>query len=157
MDFSTDALTQRLQNLEALNTHLTFRISRLSKLLEIEGTARLDECGVNLTGYRMLQVIHTFKDISVSDLSKVMLIDRALISRTASHLIERGLLKAGSDPSSRRKKILSLTDEGQRLFHDLRARFDERQSEIEDLLSDPQLRQLLDSIDKISLYLEQRV
>jgi DNA-binding MarR family transcriptional regulator len=157
MDFSKDALTERLQNLEELNTHLTFRISRLSKLLEVEGAARLADSGINLTAYRMLLVIEIFGEISVSDLAKVMLIDRALISRAASDMIERGLLDARSDPASRRKKLLALTGPGRDVFVELRDRFDARQAEVEALLSGESLEGLWSSIDAISRYLEQRI
>ncbi|MEM9139013.1 MAG: helix-turn-helix domain-containing protein, partial [Pseudomonadota bacterium] len=91
MALTTDHLLQQVARLEALNANLTFRISRMAKLLEAEGAQRLEGSGLNLTSYRMMMVIAIFEEISVSDLSKLMLIDRAQISRAASDLIEDGL------------------------------------------------------------------
>lgn len=91
MSLSTDDRLERTAKLDALNSRLTFRISRMNKLLEIEGVHRLAGSGINLTAYRMMLVIQVFGEISVSDLSKIMLIDRAQISRAATDLIHSDL------------------------------------------------------------------
>ncbi|MEL7000163.1 MAG: MarR family transcriptional regulator [Pseudomonadota bacterium] len=128
MNLSTDDLLDQVAKRDALNTHLTFRLSRLAKLLEVEGTQRLAGSGINLTGYRMMLVIEIFGEITVSDLGKVMLIDRAQISRAGADLIDRGLLEARGNPSSRRKKMLALTQAGTALYAELRERFDQREA-----------------------------
>ncbi len=128
MSLSTTDLMERIAKLEALNAHLTFRISRMSKLLELEGAQRLSDSDINLTAYRMMLVIEVFEEISVSDLSKIMLIDRAQISRAATELIGTGLLEARADRISKRKKLLALTAAGAELYDQLRTRFDEREA-----------------------------
>lgn len=157
MALSTQALKDQIQRLDILNTNLTFRISRLSKVLEVEGAQRIAGSGVNLTGYRMMMVIGIFEEISVSDLSKLTVIDRAQISRAASELIERGLLEARADANSRRKKLLALTAAGQAQLAELKAPFAERQAEIEALLDPADLAGLSNAIEKISAYLDQRL
>ncbi len=127
MSLSTDELLARVAKLDALNSHLTFRISRMAKLLEVEGAQRLAGTGVNLTAYRMMLVIQVFEEISVSDLAKIMLIDRAQISRAATEMIENGLLEGRADRISKRKKLLALTPAGDALYADLRTRFDSRE------------------------------
>ena len=128
MSLSTTDLMERIAKLEALNAHLTFRISRMSKLLELEGAQRLLDSDINLTAYRMILVIEVFEEISVSDLSKIMLIDRAQISRAATELIGTGLLEARADRIIKRKKLLALTAAGAELYDRLRIRFDEREA-----------------------------
>lgn len=157
MALSTQALKDQIQRLDILNANLTFRISRLSKVLEVEGAQRIAGSGVNLTGYRMMMVIGIFEEISVSDLSKLTVIDRAQISRAASELIERGLLEARADANSRRKKLLALTAAGQAQLAELKAPFAERQAEIEALLDPADLAGLSNAIEKISAYLDQRL
>lgn len=157
MDFSPGALTQRLQQIERLNTHLTFRISRMSKLLETDGIARLAGSGVTLTCYRMMLVIEIFEQISVSDLSKIMVIDRAQISRAATDLIERGLLEARSDRASKRKKLLALSSAGLKEFEALKALFADREDAIEGLLTEDDLKGLWQAIDKITSHLLEKV
>jgi DNA-binding MarR family transcriptional regulator len=157
MDLSPETLTQRLQQIQRLNTHLTFRISRMSKLLEVEGIVRLQGSGITLTCYRMMLVIEIFEEISVSDLSKIMVIDRAQISRAATDLIERGLLEARADRASKRKKLLALSDAGREKFETLNALFADRQETIEGLLTDDDLKGLWQAIDKITNHLAEKV
>ena len=156
MDLSPETLTQRLQQIQLLNTHLTFRISRMSKLLEADGIARLAGTGMTLTCYRMMLVIEIFEEISVSDLSKIMVIDRAQISRAATDLIERGFLDARADRASKRKKLLALSDAGCRKFETLKALFADRQATIEALLNEDDLKGLWRAIDKITDHLTAR-
>ncbi|MEM7213434.1 MAG: MarR family transcriptional regulator [Pseudomonadota bacterium] len=156
MSLNTDDLLRRVANLEALNSHLTFRISRMAKMLEVEGAKRLSGSGINLTAYRMMLVIEVFEEISVSDLSRIMLIDRAQISRAASQLIERDLIEARSDKTSRRKKLIALTPEGAAVYARLRARFDEREASLTAAL-EPDQRALWSAIDGLSSWLEQEI
>ena len=153
MSLSTDPLLARVRMLDELNSHLTFRISRMSKLLEVEGAQRLSDTGINLTAYRTMLVINIFKEISVSDLSRIMVIDRAQVSRGASDLIGRGILESRADARSKRKKLLALTPAGEALYAETRATFDTRETELTDAL-DQNLSALWTSIDRISAYLE---
>jgi len=154
MQLSTEALKQKVAKFEELGHQLTFRISRMSKLLEVEGSTRLAGTGVNLTGYRILLVVSIFEEISVSELSKIMVIDRAQISRSATELIRHGWLESRSDRQSKRKKLLALTSRGGREFGAIRARFDQRQAQLVELLSAEELQGLSRAIDKISHFVE---
>ena len=157
MALSTRALKEHIQRLDVLNANLTFRISRLSKVLEVEGAQRIAGSGINLTGYRMMMVIGVFGEISVSDLSKLTVIDRAQVSRAATELIDRGLLEARADANSRRKKLLALTQTGQAKLADLNNTFADRQTDIEAMLDQAELEGLTSAIEKISAYLDDRL
>lgn len=156
MSLSTDDLLSRVAKLDALNTHLTFRISRMAKLLEAEGAERLAGSGINLTAYRMMLVIEVFDEISVSDLSRIMLIDRAQVSRAATDLIERGVLEARSDKISKRKKLLALTKDGAATYADLRTRFNDRELALTDAIGDD-LDALWKGVNGITDWLERKV
>ena len=153
VSLSTDDLLARVAKLEALNTHLTFRLSRMAKLLEVEGAERLEGSGVNLTAYRMMLVIDVFGEISVSELARIMLIDRAQISRAGADLIERGLVEARADRISKRKKLLALTGEGKTIYSELRTRFDERETALTDAVGDD-LTALWAGVNRVSGWLE---
>lgn len=153
MSLSTTNLMERIAKLEALNAHLTFRISRMSKLLELEGSQRLSDSEINLTAYRMMLVIEVFGEISVSDLSKIMLIDRAQISRAATELIDTGLLEARADRISKRKKLLALSASGAELYDRLRTRFDEQEAALVSEIGDD-LDALWAAMNRISDWLE---
>lgn len=155
MALTTDHLLQQVARLEALNANLTFRISRMAKLLEAEGAQRLEGSGLNLTSYRMMMVIAIFEEISVSDLSKLMLIDRAQISRAASDLIEDGLLEAKADRTSKRKKLLALTEAGRAKLGPLKQRFNARQIDIEAALDAKGMAGLWHAIDRIDALVQE--
>ena len=157
MELTPETLLQRARMLEELNSHLTFRISRLAKLLEAEGAARVAGAAVNLTGYRMMLVVSIFGEITVSDLSKVMVIDRAQISRAATDMIERGLLAARANKASKRKKMLVLTEAGAAEFKRLKAAFDERQARLDAVLDADELAGLRAGLNKLSADLERNL
>lgn len=156
MSLSTEPLLRRVARLDQLNANLTFRIARLAKLLEVEGTERLDGSGINLSAYRIMLVVEIFEELSVSDISRLITLDRAQVSRAASELIEKGLLEARADQRSKRKKLLALTAAGRAQQQTLKARFTARQQEIETLLGDETLSSLWHAIDQITGYLETR-
>ncbi|MEM9141020.1 MAG: MarR family transcriptional regulator, partial [Pseudomonadota bacterium] len=111
--------------------------------------------GLNLTSYRMMMVIAIFEEISVSDLSKLMLIDRAQISRAASDLIEDGLLEAKADRTSKRKKLLALTEAGRAKLGPLKQRFNARQIDIEAALDAKGMAGLWHAIDRIDALVQE--
>lgn len=123
MNFSTNLLEEQMRKLNELNGDLPYRITRLSKLLDIEAAQRLRGSGINLTTYRILRVVAIYEEISVSDLARTMVIDRAQISRLAADLARKGHLTSKPDRSNRLKKLLMLTDEGRALFERLSLKF----------------------------------
>ncbi len=152
---TAEQMSTRLDHLAELETHLSFRISRLSKLLDTHSAAQLTGTGLNLTWYRILLVLQIFKETTAADLSRLMVLDRAQISRAAADLIAAGYVVARPDPSSKRKKLLSLTDSGHLAVNGALGRFQDRQAVLEAQLSAEDLRGLSESIDKLSEYLAQ--
>jgi len=150
MTISSAKLTAQARKIEALNSHLTFRITQMNKLLELEAATRLAGTGFTLTSYRILVIVGIFGEITAADLSRFMLIDRAQISRAAADLIDRGLLAVGADRSSRRKKLLSLTEAGRAVRERLYARFRARDAALDALLSDAEKAGLWSAIEKIT-------
>lgn len=157
MNISALKLALQARKIEALNSHITFRISQMSKLLEVEAAGRLAGTGVSLTSYRILMIVEIFGEITAADLSRFMVIDRAHISRAATDLIERGMLLVGADRSSKRKKLLSLSEDGQALTDRLHARFSARNAAIEELLTPDELESLWSAIEKITDFTTERI
>lgn len=127
-------LEAQLEGMKTLETHLTFQLARLAKLLEQHGALLLAPEEINLTGYRMMMIIDIFEQITVSDLSRVMLIDAGLISRTAKDMVEQGLIEYHPVPNNQRKKYLSLTQAGHAAFARFKAHFDTREEQLSALL-----------------------
>ena len=126
MRFSSTELETQLEQVRELENRLTFRLSVLSKMLDQQGQELLKDTPFNLTSYRVLLVVETFGAISISDISRFTALDRAQISRTAEALGHSGLVCFSADPNSKRKKIVSLTEEGVTLLEEIKPRFAER-------------------------------
>ena len=112
MFVESEEARNRLEALAHLETHLSFRISRLSKLLDNQAARLLTGSGLTLTGYRILFVLSIFRETTAADLSRLMVMDRAQISRAVSGLIGEGSISNRPDPTNRRKRLLRVTESG---------------------------------------------
>ena len=153
----TDAARARLEALSRLEERLSFRISRMSKLLDTHTSRQLAGSGLNLTAYRILMVLSLFRETSAADLSRLMVIDRAQISRSVAELVADGLLQDRPDPSSRRRKLLRLTAAGETALSAVAPGIAERQTVLQDILGPDELAGLVAAIDKISRHLAQEL
>ncbi|MEM1233751.1 MAG: MarR family transcriptional regulator, partial [Pseudomonadota bacterium] len=153
MNFSTDQLRDQMQKLSQLNGHLTYRITKLSKLLESEAVMRLKGTGVNLTTYRIMLVVSIFEEITVSDLARLMVIDRAQVSRLATEMTKQGWLTSKPDKSNKLKKLLMLTDAGHVQYARLRAVFKDRADLITEHASEEELEVLWQVIERVNMHL----
>ncbi len=147
MLLSARALEHQLEKVRDLESRLTFRLSVLSKLLDHQAQELLAGTDINLTSYRMLQIISTFDTVSISDISRFCGIDRAQVSRSAVDLDKRGLVVFSDDPASQRKKLVSLSDAGQELIDQLRPRFLARNAEFDALLGPERRTALTEAIN----------
>lgn len=72
----------------------------------------LQPTGLKATQYSMLVNISRHKDITISDLGEVMLLDQTTVTRNVNILKKGGYVKATKDIHDSRTKIISLTDMG---------------------------------------------
>lgn len=150
MTHSARALEAQLGRVRALESLLTFQMAVVSRRLDQQASALLQDTGLNLTAYRILTVTDVFEAISVSDLSRYNAIDRAQVSRTAADLERRGLVSFLSDPGSRRKKLVALTDAGVALLETVRPRFMQRNRDLEAALGPEALEGLRQGLEALA-------
>lgn len=134
MKLTVAELESQLEKVRDLEGKLTFRLSVLSKILDQQGAELLKGTSLSLTAYRLLTVVETFGEISISDLSRFTAFDRAQISRTADALGKQGLVAFGDDPNSKRKKLVRLSEKGHERLNEIRPRFHERQSALKEAM-----------------------
>ena len=77
----------------------------------------LRDAGVNVTQFSLLRLIRTEKEISVSTLSRYMVMDRTSITRALVPL-ERDTLIKSRPGADKRIRIVSLTKKGLKLVED---------------------------------------
>lgn len=150
MYFLQKQMQDRIERIAELEQHLTFKIARLSKLLDTHAARVIADTDLHLTDYRILMILNIFEPTTAADLGRLMVVDRAQISRTVRVLIQSGLVATADDPANLRKKLLSLTDAGRALVEELAPRYDARQDALIEQLSEQDLRGLNESIDKLS-------
>jgi DNA-binding MarR family transcriptional regulator len=157
MNLSSKNLKQQLDQVKELESQKTFQLARLSKILEHHGQSIVQGSGVNLTGYRMLMIISIFDEITLSDLSNIMLVDGAQISRAAKELVHKNYLEYRSVPGNQRKKYLAHTKAGSELFKLLKPRFNEREANISKLLRKEGIEEMWAGVDLISEFVTQEL
>ena len=96
---------------------------------------RLRSCGLNITQYSMLRTIEYGQQISVSTLSRYMVMDQTSISRALAPLERDRLIRsrAGTD---KRTRIVSLTKKGTKFIAKAKPHWDEAQKTFLDLIGD---------------------
>jgi DNA-binding MarR family transcriptional regulator len=98
-----------------------------------------DDClrvsGLNITQYSVLRMIEFGQQISVSTLSRYMVVDQTSITRALAPLERDGLIRsrAGSD---KRTRIVSLTKKGTKLIANAKPRWDRAQKTLLNLIGD---------------------
>ena len=101
--------------------------------------------------------VELFEETSAADLGHVLLIDRAQISRSVRDLMEQGFLLTRPDPSSKRRKLLRLSDEGQALLDIVKPAFARRQEDFIAALGETEAKVLNDAIATLTSYLAQEL
>jgi DNA-binding MarR family transcriptional regulator len=150
MNISSKSLERQLDQVKELESLKTFQLARLSKILEHHGQSMVQGSGVNLTGYRMLLIINIFDEITLSDLSDIMLIDGAQISRVAKDLVDKNYLEYRPVPGNQRKKYLAHTKDGSELLKLLKPRFNKREAGIAKLLKKEGIEEMWTGVNLIT-------
>ncbi|WP_417601484.1 MarR family winged helix-turn-helix transcriptional regulator [Pararhodobacter oceanensis] len=147
MHFSAKTLEDQLERVRALESRLTFRLSILSKFLDQQAQAMLEGSGINLTGYRILNVINTLGGTSISDISRFCAMDRAQVSRSATELERQGLVMFKEDAVSKRKKLVEISSAGNTLLETIKPAFLERNEKLDELLGPERKAALTEAIN----------
>ncbi|ASK36257.1 MarR family transcriptional regulator [Alcanivorax sp. N3-2A] len=107
-----DVAPERLnKSLETL--HFAFRglVAEPDTILRDNGLSRIH--------HRLLFFISTYDELSVNELVETMRLTKQAIHKPLKTLVERELVSVRRDPSDKRIKRLSLTDQGQKLENGL--------------------------------------
>lgn len=71
------------------------------------------ESGLNLSQWRVLVAVAEVPGRSAAEVVALTPMDKGIVSRAASTLVENGLLRKESDPADKRRSELFVTDAGQ--------------------------------------------
>lgn len=150
MHMTAKSLEAQLEKVRELEGRLTFRLSVLSKTIDQQSSDLLKDTPLSLASYRILAVVGTFEEISISDISRFNAVDRAQVSRTAVDLAASGYVAFQSDPGSKRKKIVVLTEAGRALLDSLSPKFETRRKALKEGLGEEANAALWQGLDKLA-------
>lgn len=136
MTMSARQLELQLARVKKLESNVTFQFGNIAKLMELDAIDHLQGSGLNLTAFRVLRTVETFKQISMADLARYMVTDNAQISRTVADLRQRGLVEVEADACNKRRKLVLLTEAGRAKLDKLNVSFLARQKAVSECLGD---------------------
>jgi DNA-binding MarR family transcriptional regulator len=127
---------------------LSYKLAILSRLFERGSEAQLARrYGFWLTDCRLLGHLLARSPRTVRDLAEDMVMDKAPISRSASRLVEKGMLTREADPADGRSAVFNLTPEGRKLASTIMSNARVGQNRFLTLLKPDECWVLLDAID----------
>ena len=137
---------------------LSYKLAILSRLFERGSEAQLARhYGFWLTDCRLLGHLLAKSPRTVRDLAEDMVMDKAPISRSASRLVEKGMLTREADPADGRSAVFNLTVEGRKLASTIMARARSGQARYLGLLTPEESWVMLDAVDKLLEFAKTRV
>jgi DNA-binding MarR family transcriptional regulator len=104
----------------SLEQYLPYRLAVTSaKVSGLIAKAYEARFGLNIAQWRLLAVLNEAAPLSGQDLVSRTLMDKVMVSRTVSSLIERGLIKRKANNKDKRFQSLTLSKMGQQVVNDI--------------------------------------
>ena len=100
-----------------LDRFLPYRLSVASNAVSTQiSTAYRRRFGLKIAEWRLIAILTESERATPASLCESGRMDKISVSRAATALIDRGLIKAAANPSDGRSHLLSLTVNGQKLY-----------------------------------------
>ncbi len=142
-------------NPPALQDFLTWRLHRLAKLTDRQSTdAYASVFGLGVGEARCLAAIGQFAPLSVKDLASRANLDKAQASRAAQMLVDRALVLKSASETDARGVVLTLTRVGRPLWKRVMQLIEQRNADIFGCLSKAERRQLEAVFDRLIAHAE---
>jgi len=122
----------------------------MMKQVELAVRAELDELarpvGLTALQYTALTVLERHPDLTAAHLARLSFVTAQSMADMVTALLDRGLIERHRDPADRRRLVIALTPEGERLLSDLRPAVVALERQMLSLMSDDEARTLRHSI-----------
>ena len=142
----------------ALQDFLTWRLHRLTKLTDRQSSdAYANVFGLGVGEARCLAAIGQFAPLSVKDLAARANLDKAQASRAAQMLVDRALVSKSASETDARGVVLTLTRTGRPLWKRVMKLIEQRNADIFGCLSKAEQRQLEAVFDRLIAHADSRL
>lgn len=99
-------------------TYLPYYLAHVLHRYDLNMAAELSRSGLNNSSWRVLSTLHYRSRLSLTELSRITVLERSFVGRVVGGLRERGLVLREAGEFDRRNVRVSLTREGMALFRD---------------------------------------
>ena len=114
------SLNNESQQILQLERYLPYRLSILSNRISGKiAETYSDKFGLSVTQWRIMAVVGEYPDISADEVSAKTQIEKSMLSRAITKLLQRKLLIRDVDPSDKRRSMLQLTDTGWDVYQEV--------------------------------------
>jgi DNA-binding MarR family transcriptional regulator len=142
----------------ALQDFLTYRLHRLAKLTDRQSIcAYANVFGLGVGEARCLAAIGQFTPLSVKDLAARANLDKGQASRAAQMLVDRALVLKSASETDARGVVLKLTRSGRPLWKQVMQLIEQRNADIFGCLSQAEQRQLEAMFDRLIAHAHERL
>ena len=108
------------QNILKLERYLPYRLSILSNRISgLISETYGNKFALSITEWRIMAVLGEYPGVSADEVSIKTQIEKSILSRAISKLLQRKLLQREFDPADKRRSMLHLTNTGLSVYDDL--------------------------------------
>ncbi|QUJ75364.1 winged helix-turn-helix transcriptional regulator [Sulfitobacter albidus] len=142
---------------EHLTSFLTFRIARTQNKLNAQITHYLKtQSDISLVDWRVLRLLDAMGDTTMSQLARLLQMDKGQLSRKIRGLVERGLITSRVDKIDSRQQILRIDAAGKAMVAATLPVVQHRQRRLVEGISEADLELFLDVLGRIDTASEDR-
>ena len=133
-----------------LERYLPYRLSilsnRISALISEIYSAKF---ALSITEWRIMAVLGEYPGVSADEVSLKTQIEKSILSRAISKLLQRKLLERAFDPADKRRSMLRLTETGLSVYDELVPMSYDYEQELLTCFSDTERQQFSELIDRL--------
>jgi len=113
-------MTKNKDNILTLENFLPYQLSVSSnKISSFFTEIYQDKFALSITQWRIMAVLGEFPDISADDVSNKTQIEKSILSRAISKLLQRKFIQRTFSTEDKRRSILSLTATGHEVYDEI--------------------------------------
>jgi DNA-binding MarR family transcriptional regulator len=132
-----------------LASHLGYQLRIVSNAVSQTFARKVAEQGVTVAEWVLMRVLHDFQNLAPTPLAERMGMTKGAITKLASRLVEKALVKREANPDDKRAQTLSLTSRGRSLVPRLAKIADENDAAFFDLLTASDRGNLIRILERI--------
>jgi DNA-binding MarR family transcriptional regulator len=142
-------------SLLTLERYLPYRLSILSnRVSTLVAESYKDRFGLSITQWRIMAVLGEYPGISADEISAKTQIEKSLISRAISKLLQRNLIQRQVSKEDKRRTEISLSDTGFNVYSQIVPLSLEYEGKILSCLSLGEQEELSQIIDRLNEHME---